>query len=225
MEQHEQGSALEELNKRIEDNLAALVEAKRKLEERERSILQGQKETSTGGDQDEAQSYVNLDPLVYLDVGGTQYHTSRSNLCKFPGSRLEVMFSGRHRLVKTERECVFIDRDGTLFRYVIAFLRDDEVVLPEDPLERAMVALEFEYFGLPNISREAKTSQVSGSSSRHNPAAKTYTLEEVKQHNSVEDVWVVIDGKVYDITEFLEDHPGGDGVLMDNAGTHLLCRM
>lgn len=51
---------------------------------------------------------------------------------------------------------------------------------------------------------------------------KTYTLEDLKTHNTREDMWIAIHGRVYNITPFLEEHPGGDGVLVDNAGTRSL---
>ncbi len=51
--------------------------------------------------------------------------------------------------------------------------------------------------------------------------SKTYTKEEVAKHVEPEDLWVIIDGRVYNVTPFLEEHPGGDGVLLDNAGTCL----
>lgn len=38
---------------------------------------------------------------------------------------------------------------------------------------------------------------------------RTLRWEDVKQRNSVEECWVVIRGKVYDVTEFGEKHPGG----------------
>jgi len=47
---------------------------------------------------------------------------------------------------------------------------------------------------------------------------KIFRLEEVKKHNSVKSSWVVIHNKVYDITKFLEDHPGGEEVLLEQAG-------
>ncbi|KAG6545282.1 hypothetical protein Mapa_013395 [Marchantia paleacea] len=47
---------------------------------------------------------------------------------------------------------------------------------------------------------------------------KLYTLAEVSEHNNNKDCWLVIDGKVYDVTKFLEEHPGGDEVLLSATG-------
>jgi hypothetical protein len=41
------------------------------------------------------------------------------------------------------------------------------------------------------------------------PAApRTFTLEEVKKHNTDKDCWIAVNGKVYDVTKFLDNHPG-----------------
>ncbi|KAK8541580.1 hypothetical protein V6N13_137815 [Hibiscus sabdariffa] len=47
---------------------------------------------------------------------------------------------------------------------------------------------------------------------------KVYTLADVSQHNNAKDCWLVIGGKVYNVTKFLEDHPGGDEVLLSATG-------
>ena len=49
-------------------------------------------------------------------------------------------------------------------------------------------------------------------------AAKTFTRAEVGQHNSPDDLWVIIDHQVYDVSEFLDAHPGGNVVLQEVAG-------
>ncbi|XP_042341900.1 cytochrome b5 isoform X2 [Plectropomus leopardus] len=47
---------------------------------------------------------------------------------------------------------------------------------------------------------------------------KYYTLEEIRVHNMSSDTWLIIHDKVYDITGFLEEHPGGEEVLLEQAG-------
>lgn len=47
---------------------------------------------------------------------------------------------------------------------------------------------------------------------------KKYTLTEVAQHKTKDDLWFVIHGKVYDVTKFGDDHPGGGQALVDEAG-------
>ncbi|KAJ6094251.1 hypothetical protein N7467_003096 [Penicillium canescens] len=46
-----------------------------------------------------------------------------------------------------------------------------------------------------------------------------YTLKDVAAHNTKGDTWMVIHGQVFDLTEYLQDHPGGAEVLVEVAGT------
>jgi cytochrome b involved in lipid metabolism len=48
--------------------------------------------------------------------------------------------------------------------------------------------------------------------------SKEYDAEEVKAHKSKESAWVIVDGGVFDVTDFLEDHPGGARILLKNCG-------
>ncbi|XP_069757396.1 cytochrome b5 type B [Narcine bancroftii] len=45
-----------------------------------------------------------------------------------------------------------------------------------------------------------------------------FSLEEVKTHNRSKSMWLVIHDKVFDVTKFLEEHPGGEEVLFEQAG-------
>merc|ERR1712151_1162044 len=55
-------------------------------------------------------------------------------------------------------------------------------------------------------------------------AKKEYTLEEIGKHTTEESCWLIIGNasnggpKVYDVTKYLDDHPGGAEVLLDVSG-------
>ncbi|KAH8115414.1 glyoxylate dehydrogenase [Phellopilus nigrolimitatus] len=40
----------------------------------------------------------------------------------------------------------------------------------------------------------------------------------VAQHASREDCWIIVHGKAYDVTEFLDEHPGGAKIILKYAG-------
>ena len=48
--------------------------------------------------------------------------------------------------------------------------------------------------------------------------SKEYTLEEVAKHTSESDCWVIVGDQVLDVTDFLNDHPGGKKAIMTFAG-------
>ena len=50
---------------------------------------------------------------------------------------------------------------------------------------------------------------------------KSYSASEVARHKSIDSLWVIHKDKVYDVTEFVKRHPGGEDVLLDNAGQNV----
>lgn len=46
----------------------------------------------------------------------------------------------------------------------------------------------------------------------------TFTLSEVSNHCTHDDCWIVVRDHVYDVTEFLQLHPGGSEIIMEHAG-------
>ena len=46
---------------------------------------------------------------------------------------------------------------------------------------------------------------------------RTYSATEVAEHNSERDAWIILKNKVYDVSPYVEEHPGGRAILR-NAG-------
>jgi cytochrome b involved in lipid metabolism len=47
---------------------------------------------------------------------------------------------------------------------------------------------------------------------------RAITMAEIKQHNTAESMWTVLNGNVYDLTMYVDYHPGGPKKLMMGAG-------
>ncbi|EGB09386.1 hypothetical protein AURANDRAFT_24176, partial [Aureococcus anophagefferens] len=47
---------------------------------------------------------------------------------------------------------------------------------------------------------------------------RTITFDEVAKHNTKEDCWVIVEDKVWDLTGFAVDHPGGAHLVQEQAG-------
>jgi cytochrome b involved in lipid metabolism len=45
-------------------------------------------------------------------------------------------------------------------------------------------------------------------------------MAEISKHNNSSDCWMLISGKVYDITNFFGSHPGGNRVMAKTCGTN-----
>ena len=52
---------------------------------------------------------------------------------------------------------------------------------------------------------------------KHSPT-NLFTQEEVSKHDTFNDCWVIYNGFVYDITEFLGKHPGGAEFILNKGG-------
>ncbi|KAA8523171.1 hypothetical protein F0562_009594 [Nyssa sinensis] len=64
------------------------------------------------------------------------------------------------------------------------------------------------------ISRQRKKDHSKKAQSNSNiEASKTYSKVEVSLHNKRTDCWIIIKEKVYDVTSYVEEHPGGDAIL------------
>ncbi|ADV25287.1 cytochrome b5 [Cryptococcus gattii E566] len=67
-----------------------------------------------------------------------------------------------------------------------------------------------------DAARTADPSAYSGESTQEKKLL--YTFETLAQHNTREELWMLLHDKVYDVTAFMDEHPGGDEVLLEEAG-------
>ncbi|CAD8077188.1 unnamed protein product [Paramecium primaurelia] len=47
---------------------------------------------------------------------------------------------------------------------------------------------------------------------------KSYTIEEVQQHNTQKDAWIVLQDNIYDVSYYIEKHPGGREQILRGVG-------
>lgn len=87
--------------------------------------------------------------IVRLNVGGTIFQTSRNTLLFDSNSRFYEMFNDDQTFEKHEE--VFIDRDGTHFRYILNYLRTGLVTLPRDANALQELLIEAQYYDLKEI--------------------------------------------------------------------------
>ncbi|GAM23384.1 hypothetical protein SAMD00019534_065590 [Acytostelium subglobosum LB1] len=69
---------------------------------------------------------------------------------------------------------------------------------------------------VPPPKPSAKSSAARAKAAKDAPK-KYYTAEEVSVHDKEDDLWLIIDGKVYDVTPYVDKHMGGLAI-MRNAG-------
>ncbi|KAJ3492812.1 hypothetical protein NLG97_g5131 [Lecanicillium saksenae] len=48
--------------------------------------------------------------------------------------------------------------------------------------------------------------------------SKTFTVSDVATHNKADNLYIIVDGDVYDVTKFQDDHPGGKKILQRVGG-------
>ena len=73
-------------------------------------------------------------------------------------------------------------------------------------------------------SRAYGNAEDSTATTAPNPAptqttATSYTMDQVAQHSTAESCWSVVNGKVYDLTDWVTQHPGGKDAITGMCGT------
>ena len=87
--------------------------------------------------------------LVILDISGqSTMKVRRDIMTKVKGSKLEIMFSGRHAVPLVSKK-IFLDRDPDVFSMLVSFLRNDlEFPKVEDKALQERFEMELKHWGL-----------------------------------------------------------------------------
>ena len=101
-------------------------------------------------------AHVHFSSTVKLNVGGHQFTTSLQTLTKDPNSMLAAMFSGKFEMKPSEEGTFFIDRDGTHFRFILNYLRNGELILPEGATFLKELEAEAKFYQIQGILDELK---------------------------------------------------------------------
>lgn len=95
-----------------------------------------------------------IDKVIEINVGGIEYTTTKKTLTSDKNSRLSELFDGddpSSELIRDAKGRYVLDRDGVLFRYILDYLRDDAVLLPDRFREKHRLLREAEYFKLSGL--------------------------------------------------------------------------
>eukprot|EP00743_Colponemidia_sp_Colp-15_P008877 GILK01009687.1.p1 GENE.GILK01009687.1~~GILK01009687.1.p1 ORF type:complete len:231 (-),score=40.05 GILK01009687.1:122-775(-) len=129
--------------KTVRDKIEELRLKELALEQREQALLDEKKMM---------QSVIGrIDEVVDVNVGGGKFTTARSTLCRFEGTKLEAMFSGRWKMALDREGRVFIDRDPKFFGTILNFLRDPEAHFELAVEDREAFQREVDWYGLTHV--------------------------------------------------------------------------
>ncbi len=72
--------------------------------------------------------------------------------------------------------------------------------------------------GIQSPTAETATTSTQTNTTGTTQAPPNYTLATVAQHNSASSCWTAINGNVYDLTNWINQHPGGPGAILSICG-------
>ncbi len=96
------------------------------------------------------------DDIVTFNIGGHIYSTTRSTInenvdCQ---SLLALIIRNQTKTPLDNHGYYFIDRDGTYFRYILNYLRDKKLFLPENFTELKQLCSEAKYYQIDRLINE-----------------------------------------------------------------------
>ena len=157
--------------------------------------------------------------IVNLNVGGVRYTTALSTLRRGE-TMLSAMFSGKLPVLHDERGHYFIDRDGSLFRYILNYLRDGVFPVSLSMQLRKELEAEARFFGVDALSTNL----------RAGPSAESriHMLKDASQiRDSVFEVtlegWPGFEDYLESVLQKLDDVANGLTTTVDNLSLDDAC--
>eukprot|EP01100_Stratorugosa_tubuloviscum_P004256 TRINITY_DN2055_c0_g1_i1.p1 TRINITY_DN2055_c0_g1~~TRINITY_DN2055_c0_g1_i1.p1 ORF type:complete len:126 (+),score=23.30 TRINITY_DN2055_c0_g1_i1:98-475(+) len=74
------------------------------------------------------------------------------------------------------------------------------------------------YTVIQSITKNSTTSRTVVLQTKEAEKKRKFTKNEVSLHNSRKDAWIIVRNKVYDVTNYIDEHPGGDSILKNVGG-------
>jgi hypothetical protein len=148
-----------------------------------------------------------LNEIIELNVGGSQYTTSRTTIMSCPDSMLARMISGFIQTATDSNGRIFIDRDGPLFRHILNYLRDKRLNLPDNFSEYAQLRQEADFYRIETIISDLDSVFASKLNESTKSFASTLSLNAPNNHyssindsfqtNSTKSLYFTIISKLY----------------------------
>lgn len=117
-----------------------------------------------------------------------------SNSSEIPQGGLDFESAVKHQIEKTSDK----------------YFSNNQVYNNQEEIEYAKKS-HLEYMKLLKENKDPLGVMISG-------GFKPYKLSEIKKHNKENDLWMVVNGEVFNMTMYLDYHPGGAKKLMLGAG-------
>ncbi len=88
-----------------------------------------------------------------------------------------------------------------------------------------LLCIDTDMKGIDSSQTSATPSLISESSSSSEDSLRLcyYTRAEIRKHNTEASAWIVAGESVYDVTDYIEHHPGGKYSIMKKAGGAVDC--
>lgn len=98
------------------------------------------------------------DDIVTFNIGGQIYSTTRTTINNNVDSQslLALMINHRSNARLDTNGRYFIDRDGTYFRYILNYFRDQKLVLPENFTELKQLCSEAKFYQIDRLINEVE---------------------------------------------------------------------